>query len=162
MLRFAFFFTILLVITAPLPAQNWPSFRGPGATGVLDTAGIPVSWDVETKRNIAWRTPIAGLAHSSPIVWGNRIFVTTAVSSDPKSVFQYPLAGQRDRRTDVSKHQYKIYCLEKGTGKVLWERVAAEGQPHGHDGADPWNADRPRSEPSFWYYGKQVALYQSR
>lgn len=112
-------------------AQNWPSFRGPGATGVLDTPrGAPVSWDAEANRNVRWRTAIPGLGHSSPIVWEDRIFVTTAVSSDPKSVFQYPLAGQLDRRTDISKHQFKLYCLDKRTGKVIWEKTAAEQVPH--------------------------------
>jgi outer membrane protein assembly factor BamB len=111
-------------------AQNWPSFRGPGATGVLDTPhGAPISWDTAANHNVAWRTAIPGLGHSSPIVWGGRIFVTTAVSSDPKSVFQYPLAGQLDRRTDTSKHQFKLYCLDKRTGKIIWEKVAAERAP---------------------------------
>jgi outer membrane protein assembly factor BamB len=111
-------------------AQNWPSFRGPGAAGVLDTTrGVPVSWDVETNHNVAWRTAIPGLGHSSPIVWGGRIFVTTAVSSDPKSVFQYPLAGSQDRRTDLAKHQFKLYCLDQRTGKIIWEKVAAELSP---------------------------------
>ena len=101
-------------------AQNWPSFRGPGATGVLETAhGMAVSWDVEANRNVAWRTAIPGLGHSSPIVWGDRIFVTTAVSNDPKSVFQYPLAGELDRRTDLSKHQFKLYCLDRRSGKII-------------------------------------------
>lgn len=110
--------------------QNWPSFRGPGATGVLDTSrGAPVSWDVAAKRNIAWSTAIPGLGHSSPVVWGDRIFVTSAVSSDPKSVFQYPLAGELDRRTDTSKHQFKLYCLDKRTGKIIWEKTADEGVP---------------------------------
>jgi len=111
-------------------AQNWPSFRGPGATGVLDTRhSAPVSWDVGARRNVAWRTAIPGLGHSSPIVWGDRIFVTTAVSSDPKSVFQYPLAGDLDRRSDLATHQFKLYCLDKRTGKIIWESVAAELVP---------------------------------
>jgi outer membrane protein assembly factor BamB len=121
-------FTFLLA-TAGF-AQNWPSFRGPGATGVLDTPhGAPVSWDVAANRNIAWRTEIPGLGHSSPIVWEDRVFVTTAVSSDPKAVFQYPLAGQLDRRTDLAKQQFKLYCLDRHTGKILWEKVAAERAP---------------------------------
>src|SRR5579872_5825100 len=120
----------VLALLAAAHAQNWPSFRGPGATGVLDAPhGAPVSWDVEAKRNITWRADIPGLGHSSPIVWGDRIFVTTAVSSDPKAVFQYPLAGQLDRRTDLSKQHFKLYCLDKRTGKVIWERVADEMAP---------------------------------
>jgi len=120
----------VFLLAVPALAQNWPSFRGPGATGVLDTPhSTPVSWDVAANRNIAWRTAIPGLGHSSPIVWGDRVFVTTAVSSDPKAVFQYPLVGQPDLRTDLTKQQFKIYCLDKRTGKILWEKVAAERAP---------------------------------
>ena len=97
---------------------------------MLETSrSVPVSWDIQTDRNIAWRTAIPGLGHSSPIVWGDRIFITTAVSSDPKSVFQYPLEGQLDRRTDLSKHQFKLYCLDKQTGKIIWEKTVAELAP---------------------------------
>lgn len=119
----------LLASTAIAPAQNWPSFRGPGAAGVRESRHIPATWDVATGRNVAWKTAIPGLGHSSPIVWGNRIFVTTAVSSDPKTVFQYPLAGQLDRRTDTASHAFKLYCLDARTGKILWEKVARETEP---------------------------------
>lgn len=120
----------ILLMAGAAYAQNWPSFRGPGATGVLDTPhNAPVSWDIAANRNIAWRTAIPGLGHSSPIVWGDRVFVTTAVSSDLKSVFQYPLAGQPDLRTDLARHQFKIYCLDKRSGKILWEKVAADQAP---------------------------------
>jgi len=120
---------VWIFFVAAAQAQNWPSFRGPQATGILETRGVPISWDVETNRNIAWRTLIPGLGHSSPIVWGGRIYVTSAVSNDPQSVFQYPLAGQIDRRTDLAKHQFKVFCLDKRSGKVLWEKVAAEMEP---------------------------------
>src|SRR5579863_647136 len=124
------YITLAVTLLTAAHGQNWPSFRGPGATGVLETArGAPISWDVESNRHVAWRTAIPGLGHSSPIVWGDRIFVTTAVSSDPKSVFQYPLAGQLDQRTDLSRHEFKIYCLDKRTGKIIWETVAATLAP---------------------------------
>ena len=120
-----------LAFLATLQAQNWPSFRGPEATGVLETPrSVPTSWDVDSKHNVLWRTPIPGLGHSSPIVWADRIFVTTAISTDSKSVFHYPLSGQLDRRTDLSKHQFKLYCLDKRSGRVVWESLAAEVVPH--------------------------------
>ena len=70
------------------PKGGWPSFRGPQASGVADGQSLPDKWDGETRENILWRTPIPGLAHSSPVVWGHRIFVTSAVSSDPGATFQ--------------------------------------------------------------------------
>lgn len=66
---------------------SWPSFRGPQASGVAEGQNLPDRWDGKTGENILWRTPIPGLAHSSPVVWGNKIFVTTAVSTDPKATF---------------------------------------------------------------------------
>ena len=59
-------------------ADNWPSFRGPSASGVAEGSPPPVSWDVPANRNVKWRVQVAGLAHSSPIVWGNQVCVATA------------------------------------------------------------------------------------
>ncbi|HSE16756.1 MAG TPA: PQQ-binding-like beta-propeller repeat protein [Pyrinomonadaceae bacterium] len=108
---------------------SWPSFRGPGASGVADGQNLPDQWNGKTGENILWRTPIPGLAHSSPVVWGNRIFVTSAVSSDPKASFRPGLYGDGDASTDRSIHRFMIYALDKATGKILWERVAYEGEP---------------------------------
>jgi outer membrane protein assembly factor BamB/protein tyrosine phosphatase (PTP) superfamily phosphohydrolase (DUF442 family) len=108
---------------------SWPSFRGPGASGVADGQKLPDQWNAKTGENILWRTSIPGLAHSSPVVWGNRIFVTSAVSSDPKASFRPGLYGDGDASTDRSKHRFMLYALDKATGKILWERVAYEGEP---------------------------------
>ncbi len=89
----------------------------------------PISGTARPGENILWRTPIPGLAHSSPVVWGNRIFVTSAVSSDPKASFRPGLYGDGDASKDSSKHRFMIYALDKQTGKILWERVAFEGEP---------------------------------
>jgi outer membrane protein assembly factor BamB len=117
------------MLSVPAAAQNWPSFRGPNASGVADGKSVPIAWDAEKNQNILWKTPIPGLAHSSPVVWGARVFVTTAVSSDPKSVFRPGLYGDVDSAADVSKHSWHVYCLDKATGKIVWDRVANEGAP---------------------------------
>jgi outer membrane protein assembly factor BamB len=108
---------------------NWPSFRGPQAAGVSEKQNLPDKWDGKTGENILWRTPIPGLAHSSPIVWGQRIFVTSAVSSDPKASFKPGLYGDGDASEDRSPQKWMLYALDKRTGKILWERVAHEGVP---------------------------------
>ena len=95
----------------------------------MDNTQLPSSWDLETGRNVVWKVSIPGLAHSSPIVWGDRIFLTNAVSSDPNTVLQFPLDGQPDMRTDVSRHQFRLMALDRGTGKVVWDKVAYEGEP---------------------------------
>jgi outer membrane protein assembly factor BamB len=113
------------------PARgSWPSFRGYEAAGVADGLNLPDSWNGPKGENIVWRTPIPGLAHSSPIVWGDRLFVTTALSSrDPKASFKPGLYGDGDAADDRSPHKWILYALEKRTGKILWERVAFDGEP---------------------------------
>lgn len=108
---------------------SWPSFRGPQASGIAEGQNLPDHWDVKTGQNILWRTPIPGLAHSSPVVWGNRIFLTSAVSSDPKATFRPGLYGDGDASKDRSRHRWMIYALDKQSGKIVWERVAHEGEP---------------------------------
>ena len=108
---------------------SWPSFRGPQASGVAERQNLPDQWNGKTGENILWRTAIPGLAHSSPIVWGDRIFVTSASSSDPKATFRPGLYGDGDASKDQSHHRWIIYALDKRTGKILWERIAHQGVP---------------------------------
>lgn len=125
---------IWLAWMMPAPAQeaqpgNWPSFRGPGASGISEHQDLPDHWDGETGENILWQTPIPGLGHSSPIVWGDRVFVTSAISSDPNATFRPGLFGDGDASTDRSRHRWVVYAIDRHTGEVLWERVAHEGTP---------------------------------
>ncbi len=108
---------------------SWPSFRGPQASGIAEGQNLPDLWDTKTGKNILWRTAILGLAHSSPIVWGNRIFVTSAVSSDPKATFRPGLYGDGDASKDRSVHKWMLYAIDKKTGKIVWERIAFQGEP---------------------------------
>jgi outer membrane protein assembly factor BamB len=114
---------------ATSPNGSWPTFRGPGASGVAEGQRLPDTWNGKTGENILWRTAIPGLAHSSPIVWGKRIFVTSAVSSDPKATFRPGLYGDGDASKDRSLHRWVLYAIDKHSGKILWERVAHEGEP---------------------------------
>lgn len=108
---------------------SWPSFRGREATGIGDGQHLPDTWNVETGENILWRTVIPGLAHSSPIVWGDRIYVTTAISQDPKATFKPGLYGDGDASTDRSSQRWVLLAIDKRTGRIAWERVAHEGVP---------------------------------
>jgi outer membrane protein assembly factor BamB len=111
------------------PAGSWPSFRGPQASGVAERQNLPDKWDTKTGENVLWRTPLPGLAHSSPVVWGERVFVTSAVSSDPKASFRPGLYGDGDASADRTRHRWVLYALDKRTGKILWERTAHQGEP---------------------------------
>jgi outer membrane protein assembly factor BamB len=110
---------------------SWPSFRGRRASGVADGQNLPDRWDVAAGKNILWRTPIPGLAHSSPVVWGNRVFVTTAVSSNPAATFRPGLYGDGDASDDRSRQRWTVYAVDTRTGAIEWERIAHEGEPIG-------------------------------
>src|SRR4029077_3844164 len=129
MARRAAFFVSRLLAGAVLSAQNWPSFRGPGASGVADGTPTGVMWNAASGENVLWKTPVPGVAVSSPIVWGDRVFVSTAVSSEPPAGIRTGLYGDVEPAKDVSKHSWKLVALDRRTGKVLWERVAHEGIP---------------------------------
>jgi outer membrane protein assembly factor BamB len=108
---------------------QWPSFRGPSASGVADGQRLPDRWDGATGQNVLWRTAIPGLAHSSPIVWGDTVFVTSAISSRKDAKFKPGLYGDGDASDDRSVHRWVLYAIDKRTGRLRWERVAREGVP---------------------------------
>lgn len=109
--------------------MNWPSFRGPGGSGVADGQAPPITWDAEQSRGIRWKTPIEGLGHASPIVWGDRVFVTTAISSRPDPEFR-PGGVRGDNTSDDRTAQtWKLLSLDRSTGRVVWERTIYKGEP---------------------------------
>jgi outer membrane protein assembly factor BamB len=113
---------------------NWPQWRGPDGQGVSVEKGLPDEWS-ETK-NVKWKTPIEGRGHSSPIVWGKKIFLTTALDGE---VIPGRTAGVTHKLSDGTdfvhpdavganlKHTFKVICIDRDSGKILWERVAYEG-----------------------------------
>jgi outer membrane protein assembly factor BamB len=108
---------------------SWPSFRGRDASGVADGQRLPDTWDGATGNNVLWRTPIPGLAHSSPIVWGDTVFITSAISSRTDATFKPGLYGDGDASEDRSRHKWVLYAIDKRTGRLRWEHVAWEGAP---------------------------------
>lgn len=113
-------------VTTPL---NWPSFRGPDGTGIADGQHPPVAWDLKAGRHVRWKTPIPGLGHSCPVVWGSRVFLTTAVSSDPDPKIRVGNYGDVNSVNDTSKHTWQVLCLDRDSGRILWTRTAHEGVP---------------------------------
>src|ERR1041385_4394063 len=75
-------FCLNLNVTVSIAAEgtNWPQFRGPQASGVAEGFSTPSTWNVESGENIRWRTEIPGLGHSSPVIWGDRVYVSTAIA----------------------------------------------------------------------------------
>jgi outer membrane protein assembly factor BamB len=107
---------------------DWPIFRGPRASGIAEGFATATTWDAESGQGVLWKTPIPGLAHSSPIVWGDRVFVPTAISSADNSL-RVGLYGDITPVEDDSVHTWKVYALDKRSGEIVWERTAHTGVP---------------------------------
>ena len=122
-------FMLLCVGSLSVAAQtnHWPSFRGEFAAGVADKQNLPETWDGAKGAGVKWKVRIPGLAHSSPVIWGDQVFVTTAISSKGEAKFKPGLYGDGDASDDKSVHQWKVFCLDKKTGKIRWEQIAFEG-----------------------------------
>ena len=126
--------SVLILLCLPVLAgkdgpQNWPAFRGQNASGDGGNVDLPLTWDVDSGHNVRWKTPIPGLGHSSPIVWADRVFLTTAISSNPQSVYALETSGKIDRRTDRASHKWKLMALDRVTGKVIWDHLLIERVP---------------------------------
>ncbi|MCU0914811.1 MAG: PQQ-like beta-propeller repeat protein [Planctomycetes bacterium] len=140
-------FLLTAVCTCPPAAgadDNWPTWRGPTATGVAAQGNPPVTWS--ESENIKWKVEIPGRGHSSPVIWGNKLFLQTAIDTGrTKSADAQPAqgpanaAGGRSGRGGLSTptpktvYQFDLLCLDRATGKVLWQKTATEAAPHeGH------------------------------
>ena len=113
----------------PIGQPAWPSFRGSNAAGVADGEKIPDTWNAATGQNIQWKAPIAGLAHSSPIVWNDRVYVTSAISSQADASFKPGLYGAGTASEDRTPHKWVVIALDRKTGKTAWQTTAFEGVP---------------------------------
>jgi outer membrane protein assembly factor BamB len=140
---------VLLIGASCAGAQSWPQWRGPQACGLAPEKKLPAEWGQD--KNIAWKVALPGKGWSQPIVWGNRIFVTTAITENQTT----PKAGNfnalvtADRPTSSGArlpigpggafgppppppdkvYQWKLICLDGATGNILWEKTAREGKP---------------------------------
>jgi len=111
------------------PSRQWPSFRGPSASGVLDNSDLPDTFDPATMANIRWKTNVPGLGLSSPVIWGNRLFITTAVSVTDNKGLKPGLYGDVTPVNDSSIHNWKVLCYDKNTGKLIWDKTSHTGVP---------------------------------
>jgi outer membrane protein assembly factor BamB len=109
--------------------RNWPQFRGTGASGIGDGQGAPLTWSLAEGRNVRFKTAIPGIGLSSPIVWGDRIFLTTAVSGKDDKTFRTGLYGDGTSVDDLSVHSFRLFALDKASGRVLWEREVHRAAP---------------------------------
>src|SRR5437660_6202710 len=123
-----FLFLTCLLVVCNSPAANWPQFRGPEASGVEASAPAPIHWDVEGGENIRWHAAIPGLAHASPIIWGERLYIATAIRPG-KAELKVGLYGDVEPANDQQSHQWRLLALDKASGKILWDKLGFEGVP---------------------------------
>ena len=125
------------------PLAQWGQWRGPLATGAAPKADPPVEWS-ETK-NIRWKTKLPGLGHSSPVVWGDLVFVTTAEMTGAKKPFTGVTPdGAHNNMNPLFDHQFAVMAIDRQTGAVAWRRTVATRQPHEstHESAT-WASNSP-------------------
>lgn len=123
--------TFILILAGSVAADdNWPQFRGYQAAGV-GSGNPPVRWDVATGENVLWKTDIEGLSHASPIVWGDRIFLVTAVSAATAapSLSTGWLGGTGESAADEGTWSWQLHAYDLATGQLIWKREAAAGVP---------------------------------
>ena len=112
---------------AAVVPRPWPMFRGPGSGGVADGQGAPTSWDVEKGRGVRFKTPIPGLALSSPVIWGDRIYLTTVVAVEGDPEFNNDKYGDLTPVEDKSEMSFRTYALDT-RGKILWQHEIFRGK----------------------------------
>ncbi len=131
--------TALATSTWAASAQDdWPTWRGPAGTGMAPQGNPPVTWS--ESENIKWKIDIPGRGQSSPIIWGNKIFFQTAIDTGQTGTTDVAASSQRANRprwaggaAPKTLHKFDLICLDRATGKTLWQKTAAETVPHeGH------------------------------
>jgi len=122
----ALFIVVLLVMAAQADDQ-WPQFRGPLSLGVAEDPNLPDTWS--QTENVAWKTAIPGNGWSSPIIWGDKIFVTSVINTGETEPPKKGLYFGGERKTSTDEHRWMAYCVDWKTGKILWERELQRGVP---------------------------------
>jgi outer membrane protein assembly factor BamB len=155
--------TVLIVSSSSTDAQqidplrNWAQWRGPHANGISTTANPPLEWS--EGKNIKWKVEIPGRGNSSPIVWGDRLFISTAVPVGIAGDAQHaPRGGLQPRGT----HRFMVMALDRKTGRTIWERVATEQEPHeaGHTDNSTWASSSPFTDgETVFAYFESFGLY---
>ncbi len=133
---------------------NWHQWRGPNADGMAVKGDPPIHWDEKT--NIKWKVALPGKGSSTPIVWGDRVFVTTTIDTgrkaDPKDIPKVDPNFVTKTEAPKAYHQFMVMCLDRLNGKQLWKKVAAELVPHeGHHPTHSYAAASPMTDGKYLY-----------
>ena len=122
-------FVTMHAATAPRPGTDWPQFRGISAQGIAEGFSVPATWNAATNENVLWKTKIPGLGLSSPIVWGDTVFISTAISGKADAGLRVGLYGDIQSVPDETEHEWRVYALDKKTGTIKWQHSPYKGVP---------------------------------
>ena len=118
-------------VVHPAWSRNWPQFRGPGLLGVSTNNGLPDTWSAT--EHVAWKTSIPGRGWSSPVVWGNQIFITTAIKEGELEAAKEGLYRGGNRPAPKESHRWIVYCLDLDSDEIAWEKDVHRGvAKYGH------------------------------
>jgi hypothetical protein len=122
-------------------AENWPCWRGPRGDGSSAEVNVPVRWGAT--ENVVWRTEIPGIGHASPVVWGDRVFTLTALveTSD-----RGPERGGNSQAQDGDGRDRVLVCLDRTTGKFLWQRTVVSAPLEGKHRLNSWASSTPATD----------------
>ncbi|MHC4503529.1 MAG: PQQ-binding-like beta-propeller repeat protein [Planctomycetota bacterium] len=134
--------------------RQWPAWRGPLGTGVAPHADPPVEWS--EGRNVRWKVALPGRGHSTPIVWGERVFVTTAIPHDGPAVPADRFPGAHGNLMRVRRHEFVVLALDRRDGKIIWQRTVGQDVPReGRHATGSFASNSPVTdgESLFAYFG---------
>jgi outer membrane protein assembly factor BamB len=114
---------------APRPGVDWPQFRGIAATGVAEGFSLPATWNAADGTNVGWKTPIPGLGLSSPVVWGDDVFISTSISGQKDAGLKVGLYGDIAPVNDDTEHEWRLYAVDKRTGTIKWQQTVHKAVP---------------------------------
>ena len=121
-------FVVFVLAVASSHAADWPQYRGPRASGVDTSEPLPTEWNIATGKNVRWQTPLPGLAHASPIVSGDRIYVATVAGPSDKEL-KVGLYGDIAPVSETGSNQWRLLAIERASGKILWNVLGHEAAP---------------------------------
>lgn len=121
--------TFTRAATAPRPGVDWPQFRGISAGGIAEGFSLPTTWNTADNTNVAWKTAIPGLGLSSPVVWGNEVFISTSISGQKDAGLRVGLYGDVAPVQDDTEHEWRVYALDKKSGAIKWQKSVLKAVP---------------------------------
>ena len=110
------------------PQDSWPQWRGPLASGVAPSANPPTEWS--ENKNVRWKIPLPGKGHSTPIIWGDRVFLTTAIPHGDPVKPRFVRPGAHDNLATTYEHEFVVLALDRKTGKILCQKAVHKQIPH--------------------------------